>query len=481
MKQIFKTLVLVAAAVATLTSCEKAPEVTPAAEEFTLTVNATLPAPDGTKTYLGVKVGTDYPVLWSENDEIRLYEVSYATEGGTAELTSGTSKSNYATSDEIIRSNENTEATFAGLTPENPIANADLFDYIAYYGNISNMGMFRRYNDPPYLKVTVPNTQTISVANQFDTSAALMAAKQLGYATRQTTLDLNFKHLVAYGILNITNLDCGTEKILSVTFSNNNHNITGQSKYLYTTANDELEIDTKNVSKEVTVDLSNLDDVDAESFYVPFAIAPTTFVAGDIITIKVATDQNVYTREITLTAAQAEKFDFVQGSIIEFSASFEGVGLAEVVKYQLVESASGLAAGDVVLLVAMKGSGYYAAGAMSTYLASVAVNAPVDKVISITNEEIDQFILSAGDTDNAWKFESTLQPGKFIGWTSGNSATYSAEGTKAEWKISIAEGKATISNVSTPERLLQYNSSNPRFAAYTSSQVKPAIYKKVTE
>ena len=77
MKQIFKTLVLVAAAVATLTSCEKAPEVTPAPEEFTLTVNATLPAPDGTKTYLGDKVGTEYPVLWSADDAVKVYELSY--------------------------------------------------------------------------------------------------------------------------------------------------------------------------------------------------------------------------------------------------------------------------------------------------------------------------------------------------------------------------------------------------------------------
>ncbi|MBO5903422.1 MAG: BACON domain-containing protein [Tidjanibacter sp.] len=327
MKKILKSLVLVAAAVATLTSCEKAPETNPTPEEFTLTVNAALPAPESGRTYLGDKDGDAYPVLWSEDDKIRLYEVSYASNGGQ-EFTSGTSQSKYKQSESIVISDDHTTATFPEISLASPIANADYFDYIAYYGNTESMGMYRRYNNPPYLKVTIPNAQTPKVVDgavQFDSAAALMAAKSLSHINRQAELNFTFKHLVAYGMLNITNFNSGSDKVVSVTFGNTNHNIVGQSRYLYTDANDATVIDSSNVYKEVTINVAAL-DVSSANFVVPFAIAPTTFASGDEIFISVATESGTtYTKEITLTDDQAKNFDFKQGTIVDFSANFNGV------------------------------------------------------------------------------------------------------------------------------------------------------------
>lgn len=500
MKQIFKSLVLVAAAVATLTSCEKAPEVNPTPEEYTITVNANLPAPEGTKTYLGELDATNgYPVLWSEDDKIRLYEVSYTSEGGTNFRKGGDSDSlhtsQYATSDLIERSDANATATFSGLNFAKALdEGVDYFDYVALYGNTNALSFYRRYNENgTYIQLEIPGTQTPQSLNQFDENAALMAAKSLGNSSRCSTLNLNFVHLVAYGMLNITNLDCGSEKIQSVTFTSANHNITGQSKYLYTDVNDIFSIDTKNALPGVTVNLSAL-NIDSENFNVPFAIAPTTFDVGDVITIEVATNKNVYRKEITLTAAQAEKFDFVQGGVLKFTANFAGVGTASVDKYKLVTNVDDLKDGDKVILVGKKSSDntYYAAGALSgTYLLSIAVGAPnSDKVISITNTDVDVFTMNS--YNGHWRFESTIQSGKYIGWSSGNSATYSATGTNQEWTISIADGQATITNVATTtnyddngnpitsdDRKLQYNASSPRFASYTSKQTLPSIYKKV--
>lgn len=497
MKQIFKSLVLVAAAVATLTSCEKAPEVTPTPEEYTLTVNATLPAPEDTKTYLGELDATNgYPVLWSEDDKIRLYEVSYTSEGGT-NFRKGDNDSlhtsQYATSDLIERSDANATATFSGLNFAKALdEGVDYFDYVALYGNTNALSFYRRYNENgTYIQLEIPGTQTPQSLNQFDENAALMAAKSLGNSSRCSTLNLNFVHLVAYGMLNITNLDCGSEKIQSVTFTSANHNITGQSKYLYTDVNDIFSIDTKNALPGVTVNLSAL-NIDSENFNVPFAIAPTTFDVGDVITIEVATNKNVYRKEITLTAAQAEKFDFVQGGVLKFTANFAGVGTASVDKYKLVTDVATLFAGDKIILVGKKSSDntYYAAGALSgsstkTYLSSVAITAPNSEgIISITNADVDVFTMNS--YNGHWRFESTIQSGKYIGWISGNYATYSATKTNQEWTISIAaDGKATIINAATinsdadDDRKLQFNASNPRFVSYTSNQTLPFIYKKV--
>ena len=48
-----------------------------------------------------------------------------------------------------------------------------------------------------------------------------------------------------------------------------------------------------------------------------------------------------------------------------------------------------------------------------------------------------------------------------------------------EWTISFADGVATITNVGVAGRMLQfnYNNGNPRFACYTSSQVKITLFK----
>ncbi|MFA7192994.1 MAG: hypothetical protein WC131_02630, partial [Bacilli bacterium] len=43
--------------------------------------------------------------------------------------------------------------------------------------------------------------------------------------------------------------------------------------------------------------------------------------------------------------------------------------------------------------------------------------------------------------------------------------------------ITITSNIATITNVASPTRVMQYNNSSPRYACYTSSQVKPSIYK----
>ena len=158
---------------------------------------------------------------------------------------------------------------------------------------------------------------------------------------------------------------------------------------------------------------------------------------------------------------------------------------ASVDEYKLVTDVATLFEGDKIILVGKKSSDntYYAAGALSgsspkTYLSSVAITAPNSEgIISITNADVDVFTMNS--YNGHWRFESTIQSGKYIGWISGNYATYSATGTNQEWTISIADGQATITNVKDDARKLQYNASSPRFVAYTSNQTLPSIYKKV--
>lgn len=68
----------------------------------------------------------------------------------------------------------------------------------------------------------------------------------------------------------------------------------------------------------------------------------------------------------------------------------------------------------------------------------------------------------------------------YLGWTSGNSLAYaaSADSNNYKWSISYSSGALTIANAGDSTRKLQYNSSNPRFACYTSSQKAPQLFKR---
>ncbi len=66
------------------------------------------------------------------------------------------------------------------------------------------------------------------------------------------------------------------------------------------------------------------------------------------------------------------------------------------------------------------------------------------------------------------------------GTGSGNHAGFSngTPSTKEEWQTTVSSGLWTLANVATPGRILQWNNSSPRFACYTSAQVKLRLFKK---
>ena len=65
---------------------------------------------------------------------------------------------------------------------------------------------------------------------------------------------------------------------------------------------------------------------------------------------------------------------------------------------------------------------------------------------------------------------------------SGNAATFNntaTPGNSEKWTFSVSGGLWTITNVGTSGRMLQWNNSTPRFACYTSNQIKLKLYKEV--
>ena len=86
----------------------------------------------------------------------------------------------------------------------------------------------------------------------------------------------------------------------------------------------------------------------------------------------------------------------------------------------------------------------------------------------------------AGSASGTFAFKTSEN--KYLSWSSGNSLTTETSVTNnSSWNVSFSSSDvATITNVNTSTRKLQYNSSNPRFACYTSSQKAVKLFKKET-
>ncbi len=105
--------------------------------------------------------------------------------------------------------------------------------------------------------------------------------------------------------------------------------------------------------------------------------------------------------------------------------------------------------------------------------------------ISIDNEAVDiegTSVLEltahkASGDQGGWVFE--FDENHFIAWISGNSLTSTHNTTGAislneQWYAAATDDGVILKSRNDESRILQYNSTSPRFACYTSSQ-KPAV------
>jgi hypothetical protein len=88
-----------------------------------------------------------------------------------------------------------------------------------------------------------------------------------------------------------------------------------------------------------------------------------------------------------------------------------------------------------------------------------------------------------------WKIQSNIDGGytiyseqssKYVSYTGSSNAAQAVDnvsGGNQRWNISYESNLFSFANSEIPTRILQYNSSSPRFACYTSSQQKLLLYK----
>ena len=144
--------------------------------------------------------------------------------------------------------------------------------------------------------------------------------------------------------------------------------------------------------------------------------------------------------------------------------------------YNKVTDASQLIADKKYILVYEKTPAFM--GNVNGFGASITGLTIENSSVDISqNNNISELTLS-GDA-SGWSFKIG---DNYLSWESGNSLSLSDEiSTSSKWTVSYCENKNKgtgfiLTNAGTPDRVLQYNASSPRFACYTGTQMSAVLY-----
>ena len=135
------------------------------------------------------------------------------------------------------------------------------------------------------------------------------------------------------------------------------------------------------------------------------------------------------------------------------------------------------------IITGINSGNYYALTGVSSNLGTTAAVTVVGSNIE-SNSTTDAYQVIVAQTTSGYSLY--MNGVGYLGYnsdaTTSNNYLHALEAFEAntcEWTISMTDGLATITNVRNNVRTLQfnYNNGNSRFACYTSSQVKPTLFK----
>lgn len=158
------------------------------------------------------------------------------------------------------------------------------------------------------------------------------------------------------------------------------------------------------------------------------------------------------------------------GGVVAEAASSDWVGKT----FEKISSVDDLQDGDAILLAS---NGNFASSYTSSYFK--ATNGSTGNSVVCT-DEFEVFLL-AGENGKFTLECDALSDGYYVYYSgSGNAVHRTTSQSSADtWTFSFSSNKFVVTNGDYPTRILQYNSSSPRFACYTSSQQNLDVYRYV--
>ena len=275
MKNIFKSLMLVAVAAMGFTACQKTGEEQSVVKpnEVEMTVNVDM---DDTRTYIDE---VNKVVKWSEGDQLMVVE----------------NKATFRKTTDIAIDAEG-KATFTVSFPEN----AGAVTYNAIFPT-SAVNTGAGFTDDG-LELQVKSTQW-ATAESFDATADLLVAKQLELEAQPEVLNMQFKRIVALGKITLKGIDEGSN-IKQVSFTAGEYDVLAGRNLVDVTSATVSAYGNANATNVITVNYEEA--ISTRDIY--FVCNPFEMAAGEKFTVKVICDNAIYTREVEIPAGRTVTF-----------------------------------------------------------------------------------------------------------------------------------------------------------------------------
>ncbi len=449
MKNIFKSLMLVAVAAMGIACQEKVDDFTPErANEVVMTITADV---EETRTYIDEANGK---VAWSEGDQLKVIENSAVYRTTQAATIAADGKAKFSVS--FPANTSASEFTYDAIFPASAVVEDD-----AEKVNVEK------------IKVIVKDQQK-PTATSFDPQADVLVANQLVFDAQPTELNMQFKRIVALGKMTIKGLPEGAE-ISQVVFTAGEKDVLAGRNYVNATTGKVLEYGY--YGKTNTLTLTYDAPIATRDIY--FVCNPFEMATGDKFSVVVKSGDDTYATDVEIPAERS--LVFTEGNMSTFSVTVAKQEVSESA-WMLVTDVNDLAVGDEIIIAAQAANYAMSTTQNSNNRAQAAIT-KVDDTVTF-GDAVQVLTLETGSVADTYAFNT------------GSGYLYAASSSKnylktqnnidanASWKIEItAEGVATIkAQGSNTRNWLRYNSTNnpPIFACYGSGQTDVVIYKNYT-
>ena len=446
MKNIFKSIMCIAAAAMAFTACSTADINEEITTPQTITVKFNALAENMTRTTFGDYdlENEEYPTLWEGGETIKL----------ALGLTSGNN------SDPVVASADKTSASFEAEFETTAEAPYTLYAICPSSAAIS--GINASYKS---WTVEIPTTQTPLTETSCDPKAQILYGKAENLASLTEDVNISFKHLVAYAKFSFLNLNLDGATINNITIEGDKN--IAYRYYFYVETNTINE--SNDASKLITINTTS-----SENIWV--ALAPVEGLSK--LTFTINTDKGPLTKTVNLPAGKA----FEAGKVAGFTVNMSGVEFEESVKYELLTDVGNLAIGDHVIIAAANADYAISTNQKSNNRAATSVTKDGNDIVD-PSSEVAIFEVEVGNAANTYAFRAIgdTNPGYIYGGHE-NENRLKTEATLSDnstWDVSIADGIATMTtHGSFAKKILRYNDSSSLFACYASGQQDVAIYYK---
>ena len=444
MKNLFKSIMIVAAAAMSFASCSNNfTEEAVSGEKIEINVNAT--NDEITRSAFGEPSEGSYPTLWDGKENF----VMNANDSNGDTTVNVTAK--FSTDFRTV----NLSANFEFDAPQT--------SYTAYAMVPKSACVFAGITANKGWQVTIPTAQTTG-ANSCDPAAQILMGASETKTSATEAFNMTFKHAVAYGKMTLTNLNLGDATISSVAIESTK-NIAGRFYINHKT----LAYSDNSGAKSITINTTSSDNI-------WFALAPVD-VSNTTLKIVVNTNKGTFTKQVTMPANR--KFEL--GKISIFKVDMTGIAIVAPVQYTLLTDVANLKVGDEIVIAAKDANFAVSSTQNTNNRGQAAITKSSDKsTISDPGSAVEIFTVEAGSTSGTFAFKAQKYAGYIYAASSGSNhmKTQATKDANASWTISVTTaGVATIKAQGTNTRnWLRYNEQSTIFSCYGSGQKDVVIY-----